>query len=274
MTVNAPVIDAGKLVKPLVWADGGSGSYTITSRECSRCEDDVFTLYHGRTEIGRYHGASGEGLKDIAQADHAARILAAIDLTAQSAELDRLRTERRNIVSHATMGGTDGEGMSLNDVCVEITANRNDIYTSAKNMVDRLRTELATAIAERDAQSVAMGRVEAARVVISNLCDLINMTVYYTPEQFGAKGDGVTDDTAAITAAFKAMATYGQLMRQARAWLDGRSPQPDVLTQLNTQQLRERQAVALLVRADGMIPASQEAWRRDFNAWLDGKGGA
>lgn len=47
----------------------------------------------------------------------------------QSAELNaELVAERRNIVSHATMGATDGEGMSVNAICVEITRLRNELY--------------------------------------------------------------------------------------------------------------------------------------------------
>lgn len=38
----------------------------------------------------------------------------------------------RMIVSHATMGHTDGEGQSVNDICVQITALRNELYENAK----------------------------------------------------------------------------------------------------------------------------------------------
>lgn len=34
----------------------------------------------------------------------------------------------RMIVSHATMGQTDGVGQSVNDICVRITALRNEMY--------------------------------------------------------------------------------------------------------------------------------------------------
>jgi hypothetical protein len=47
-------------------------------------------------------------------------------------ELEQVKGERRNIVSHATMGGTDGEGMSVNAISVKITALRNELYQEAK----------------------------------------------------------------------------------------------------------------------------------------------
>ena len=44
------------------------------------------------------------------------------------AENARLKTERRMIVSHATMGTTDGVGMSVNEISVRVTALRNKLY--------------------------------------------------------------------------------------------------------------------------------------------------
>jgi hypothetical protein len=44
----------------------------------------------------------------------------------------RLEGERRMIVSHATMGQTDGEGLSVNDVSVRITALRNQLYEDVR----------------------------------------------------------------------------------------------------------------------------------------------
>ena len=44
------------------------------------------------------------------------------------AENARLKTERRMIVSHATMGTTDGAGMSVNEIGVRVTALRNELY--------------------------------------------------------------------------------------------------------------------------------------------------
>lgn len=49
---------------------------------------------------------------------------------------EHARAERRNIISHATMGSTTGEGMSVNDVCVEITRQRNKLYQAGKNSAE------------------------------------------------------------------------------------------------------------------------------------------
>ena len=50
-------------------------------------------------------------------------------LATRNAELE---AERRMIVSHATMGGTDGEGMSVNAISVKVTDLRNELYQDAK----------------------------------------------------------------------------------------------------------------------------------------------
>jgi hypothetical protein len=46
-------------------------------------------------------------------------------------QVEALKAKLRQIISHATMGQTDGEGMSVNDICVQITALRNDLYHAA-----------------------------------------------------------------------------------------------------------------------------------------------
>ena len=61
------------------------------------------------------------------------------------------------IVSHATMGNTDGEGMSVNDVSVQITALRNELYLEAKADRDTL------AAANAALEAKVAGLVDAAR---------------------------------------------------------------------------------------------------------------
>ena len=53
-------------------------------------------------------------------------------IAALQAQLDHCLAERRSIVSHATMGQTDGDGMSLNAVSVAITALRHELYRDAQ----------------------------------------------------------------------------------------------------------------------------------------------
>ena len=48
------------------------------------------------------------------------------------ARVAELEADRRMIVSHATMGTTDGVGLSVNDISVKITALRNELYAEAK----------------------------------------------------------------------------------------------------------------------------------------------
>ena len=66
-------------------------------------------------------------------------------------EIAALKGERRNIVSHATMGATDGEGLTVNAVSVEITRLRNAMHasyhtraTQAERQRDELRKALGT----------------------------------------------------------------------------------------------------------------------------------
>lgn len=68
------------------------------------------------------------------------------------AALAALRAERRMIVSHATMGGTDGEGLSVNEISVRITELRNSLYKKATAERDDALTRLAAA----EAQVVAL----------------------------------------------------------------------------------------------------------------------
>ena len=65
---------------------------------------------------------------------HVSELIAsqAAQITDLQAQLDHVLAERRSIVSHATMGHTDGEGMSLNAVSVAITALRNELYRDAQ----------------------------------------------------------------------------------------------------------------------------------------------
>ncbi|GAA0768621.1 hypothetical protein [Brevundimonas olei] len=60
------------------------------------------------------------------------------------AENAALRAERRNIVSHATLGGTDGDGLSVNEISVRITAIRNDMHARATEAERKLAEAVAT----------------------------------------------------------------------------------------------------------------------------------
>lgn len=71
----------------------------------------------------------------VSKAD--AELALALKVEAMQWEMAKLRAERRMIVSHATMGGTDGEGMSVNAVSVEITRLRNHLIedTRARTLI-------------------------------------------------------------------------------------------------------------------------------------------
>ena len=84
-------------------------------------------------------------------------------LTAErDAEIARLTAERRMIISHATMGGTDGDGLSVNAVSVQITALRNELYQDGKSRAEK-------AEAERDAAMA--GAVRVRPLVWAEVCE-------------------------------------------------------------------------------------------------------
>lgn len=63
-------------------------------------------------------------------------------------EIEQLRSERRRIVSHASGGRTDGEEMSVNEVCVAITGHRNAIYAEGIKKGQGDQSEVLSAISK------------------------------------------------------------------------------------------------------------------------------
>lgn len=75
----------------------------------------------------------------------------------KDAEIARLMAERRMIVSHATMGQTDGEGLSVNAISVKITALRNELYQDGAARAEKAEAERDAALAQ------VAGAYEAAK---------------------------------------------------------------------------------------------------------------
>ena len=88
--------------------------------EARTANSTIYEIYQivsgGKGEPGSWHGAEPVRAK----------------LEALERENAELRAERRMIVSHATMGNTDGEGMSVNAVSVHITRLRNQLIEDAR----------------------------------------------------------------------------------------------------------------------------------------------
>ncbi|MDT0507551.1 hypothetical protein [Novosphingobium sp. MMS21-SN21R] len=112
--------------------------------------------------------------EDFAQALHGAGLLtgpASLDIVALYAQRafaereEHARAERRNIISHATMGSTTGEGLSVNDVCVEISRQRNKLYQAGK------------ASAEAELVGAIKWAGEVAPPVDHNGCVTVDMTL-------------------------------------------------------------------------------------------------
>lgn len=99
----------------------------------------------------------------------------AATLRAQAARIEQLEAEKRNIVSHATGGGSKGEGMSLNDICVRITAFRNRLWSDAQSTAraDALR-EAADAGTEWASRQYSIEDVDADFFVRNPILALID----------------------------------------------------------------------------------------------------
>lgn len=54
------------------------------------------------------------------------------EIAGKDARIAALEAERRMIVSHATMGNTDGDGMSVNSISVQITRLRNELIKDSR----------------------------------------------------------------------------------------------------------------------------------------------
>ena len=79
------------------------------------------------------------------------------DNAAKDTRIKELETERTMIVSHATMGQTDGIGLTVNDISVRVSALRNELYEEGRKQAEalvarikELETDLMCAKASRD----------------------------------------------------------------------------------------------------------------------------
>lgn len=92
----------------------------------------IYDYTGAESELPKLLADTIEALAASVDRANAANEALCADVEAQAAELARLKSRLRMIVSHATMGSTDGEGQSTNDICVRITDLRNELYQDAK----------------------------------------------------------------------------------------------------------------------------------------------
>lgn len=81
----------------------------------------------------------------------------------KDAEIARLMAERRMIVSHATMGQTDGEGLSVNAISVKITALRNELYQDGAARAEKAEAALAENEAAAEGAFMILAQTQAER---------------------------------------------------------------------------------------------------------------
>ena len=80
-------------------------------------------------------------------------------------EIAALRGERRNIVSHATMGATDGDGLTVNAVSVEITRLRNAMHASYHTRATQAERQRDEAVGLLKRWSLTRGEMYGAGTV-------------------------------------------------------------------------------------------------------------
>ncbi len=81
----------------------------------------------------------------------------------KDAEIARLMAERRMIVSHATMGQTDGEGLSVNAISVKISALRNELYQDGAARAEKAEAALAENEAAAEGALMILLQTQAER---------------------------------------------------------------------------------------------------------------
>jgi hypothetical protein len=79
-------------------------------------------------------------------ADQWSDILAICEGKGRQASTEDMQHRLDMIVSHATSGHTDGAGMSVNDICVEISRTRNHVYQAGKDVSAKATDDLVEAL--------------------------------------------------------------------------------------------------------------------------------
>lgn len=101
------------------------------------------------------------------------------------AEVEQLGSERRMLVSHATMGGTDGTGLSVNEISCRVTALRNALYERGKDECEALRAEVAQLRKERLADLARLN--EDAKVMEQAALEIRSLRAAVAALKGGAK---------------------------------------------------------------------------------------
>lgn len=121
---------------------------------------------HTAEEVLRYLGRGYDDSHEPGADRHRDRVCQIIETALVSAKAaERAAHEKTNgklrmIVGHATAGQTDGAGMSINDICVAITALRNDLWLEA-----RKKPEARIALLEETVETAGKALEPFAKIV-------------------------------------------------------------------------------------------------------------
>nr|CAI3971235.1 hypothetical protein ORM20_00186 [Ochrobactrum phage ORM_20] len=116
------------------------------------------------------------------------------------AKIKKLETERTMIVSHATMGKTNGVGLSVNEISVCITANRNVIFDEGQKKIEALEAEIKSLEIENKAFRDMVVEIDGYKNLLGRkLTAVRNAAITYCWERYKSRSPMDLKEPAVFT---------------------------------------------------------------------------